>query len=251
MKKAVSFSAMGMLCALAGVAGAEEVGRVISSTPVVQQVAVPRQVCNNQPMVVQQPNSGAGAVMGGIAGGAMGNAIGSGSGRAAATVIGLVGGALLGNNIEGSGQYVQNVPQCSTQAHYENRTVAYNVVYEYGGKEYNVQMPQDPGPTIRLQLTPVGSNAAPDGDSPQSAGAHPPGTPLGVIVGQPNVAYSGAYPGTYPAPYTGAYPSAYPAYPMVHPAYYPRPYFHAPIGLSLNLGYVHRGGHRHGHRHRH
>ena len=85
MKKSVLFSAMGVLAAFGGSASAEEVGRVISSTPVVQQVAVPRQVCSDQPMAVQQPNSGAGAVVGGIAGGALGNTIGHGSGRAAAT----------------------------------------------------------------------------------------------------------------------------------------------------------------------
>ena len=85
MKKSVLFAALGGMAAFAGTAGAQEVGRVLSATPVVQQVAVPRQVCSNQPMVVQQPNSGAGAVVGGIAGGAVGNTIGHGSGRAAAT----------------------------------------------------------------------------------------------------------------------------------------------------------------------
>ena len=40
---------------------------------------------------------------------------------------------------------MQNVQQCSTQSFYEPRTVAYNVVYEYGGRQYNVQMAQDPG----------------------------------------------------------------------------------------------------------
>lgn len=34
--------------------------------------------------------------------------------------------------------------------------MGYIVVYEYAGKQYTVQMPNDPGPTIRLQLTPVG-----------------------------------------------------------------------------------------------
>lgn len=47
---------------------------------------------------------------------------------------------------------MQNVQQCSTQTFYENRTVAYNVTYEYAGKQYSVQMPQDPGPYVRLQM---------------------------------------------------------------------------------------------------
>lgn len=134
----------------------EEQGRVISSTPVVQQVAVPREVCSDERVTYQGQPSGAGALLGGIAGGAAGNAIGNGSGRAAATVIGLVGGAMLGNRIEGPGQpYTETYRQCGTQTFLENRTVAYNVVYEYAGRQYNVQMPQDPGPYIRLNVSPA------------------------------------------------------------------------------------------------
>jgi len=44
--------------------------------------------------------SGGGAVAGGVIGGVVGNQIGHGSGRAAATALGVIGGALLGNNIE-------------------------------------------------------------------------------------------------------------------------------------------------------
>ncbi|MDA7415715.1 glycine zipper 2TM domain-containing protein [Xenophilus arseniciresistens] len=44
--------------------------------------------------------SGGGAVAGGLIGGVVGNQFGQGSGRAAATALGLVGGALLGNAIE-------------------------------------------------------------------------------------------------------------------------------------------------------
>ncbi|HEY0884598.1 MAG TPA: glycine zipper 2TM domain-containing protein, partial [Ramlibacter sp.] len=144
MKKSVLFSAFGMVLAGATAAQAQEVGRVISSTPVIQQVAVPRQVCTQQPLVVQQQpaTSGGGAVIGGIVGGLAGNQIGGGSGRAAATALGVIGGALLGNSIEGNqaqAAQVQNVQQCTTQTVYENRTTGYNVRYEFNGKEYNVQ----------------------------------------------------------------------------------------------------------------
>lgn len=240
MNKTILVSAMGLLAGWSTFASAEEVGRVITSTPVTQQVAVPRQVCSNQPVAMQQPNTGAGAVMGGIAGGAMGNAIGGGSGRAAATVIGLIGGAIVGNNIEGSGSYVQNVQQCGTQTFYENRTVAYNVVYEYAGKEFSVQMPYDPGPTIRLQLTPMASTEpAPAPTVAAESGSS--GTPIGVIVGTPGQTVIQSSTTVYPA-YAPAYPVAYPAYPAY---YYPRPYYYAPIapiGFSLNLGYS-RGWH--------
>jgi hypothetical protein len=45
------------------------------------------------------------------------------------------------------------------QTFFESRPVAFNVVYEYAGKQYAVQMPNDPGPTIRLQISPVGASA--------------------------------------------------------------------------------------------
>ncbi|RZL63752.1 MAG: glycine zipper 2TM domain-containing protein [Variovorax sp.] len=47
------------------------------------------------------PTTGGGAVAGGLVGGVVGNQFGHGGGRAAATALGIVGGALLGNAIEG------------------------------------------------------------------------------------------------------------------------------------------------------
>ena len=63
---------------------AQEQGRVLSSTPITQQVAVPQQVCSDQPVAVAPRPSGAGAVVGAIAGGLLGNVVGGGSGRAGA-----------------------------------------------------------------------------------------------------------------------------------------------------------------------
>ncbi|WP_066267066.1 glycine zipper 2TM domain-containing protein [Hydrogenophaga palleronii] len=159
MKTPVLIPVMTGLLALAGSGLAQaqdEQGRVISSTPVIQQVAVPREVCGDQQVTYPGQKSGAGALLGGIAGGAMGNAIGDGSGRAAATVIGLIGGAMLGNRIEGPSQpYTETYRQCGTQTFYENRTVAYDVVYEYAGRQYRTQMPQDPGRYVRLNVSPA------------------------------------------------------------------------------------------------
>ena len=150
MKHAHAKTIIGFAAAVAAIASApasamDILARVISSTPVVQQVAVPRQVCNNQTVMTQAPKSGAGALMGALAGGAAGNAIGNGGGRALATMIGLVGGAVVGNNIEGSNTQVQNVTQCTTQTYYENRPSHYNVVYEYQDTQYTTQMANDPG----------------------------------------------------------------------------------------------------------
>jgi uncharacterized protein YcfJ len=153
-------------------AQADEFGKVISSTPIIQQVAVPRQVCSNEQVVTPGQKSGAGAAMGAIAGGAVGNSMGQGSGRAAATMLGIFGGAILGDKIEGPGQAeVRNVQNCTQQMFYENRTMAYNVVYEFAGKQYSVQMPTDPGPTVRLQVTPVAPPPV-----PMNAGVPPVGS---------------------------------------------------------------------------
>lgn len=158
----------------------EEQGRVISSTPVIQQVAVPRQVCQDEELSVPGLKSGAGAVMGGIAGGAIGNAIGDGSGRAAATVIGLVGGAILGDRIEGgSPSRTETVRHCGTQTFYENQTVAYDVVYEYAGRQYRTQMAQDPGRYVRLAISPVDALPAPRSVAPAPR----------VVYQQPEVVY--------------------------------------------------------------
>ena len=42
----------------------------------------------------------------------------------------------------------------STPVMRENQTVGYKVVYEYAGKRYTTQLPQDPGATVNLQITP-------------------------------------------------------------------------------------------------
>lgn len=75
-------------------------------------------------------------------------------------MFGVISGAAIGDSVEGSnGVQVQNLR--TTQNSYENRPVAYNVVYEFGGKQYSVQMPNDPGPTVQLQVTPVAASVPP------------------------------------------------------------------------------------------
>lgn len=238
MKKTLLLSGIAATATLAAVpASAMDIlARVISSTPVVVQVAVPRQVCRNETVIVQAPKSGAGALLGAVAGGAAGNAIGNGGGRAAATMLGLVGGAMLGDSIEGPNQQLQNVQQCSTQTFYENRPSHYNVVYQYADTPYSVQMANDPGPYVRLQVTPVGALAA----APQPYQANPAVQPQTYVQPPPQPVY--VQPGyaqpVYVQPVIAAPVVAYPAYygrPYYGPSYY-GPYF-PPLGVSLNLGY--------------
>jgi uncharacterized protein YcfJ len=212
--------ALPLLLALgSGLSVAQEVGRVISSTPVIQQIGVPRQVCTTQQVTSPGTKSGAGAAMGAIAGGAIGNNIGDGAGRAVATMLGLVGGAILGDRIEGApAAQVQNVQSCSTQTFYENRTVSYNVVYEFNGKQYTVSMPQDPGPFVKLQVTPI--SAATTVPAPTATYVQPAVIAQEVIVVER------------------------PSYVVAQRNHYARPYY-PPVGINLQWGYPLEGGPRH------
>ena len=212
MKTTVLLPAALMLTA--GLCAAQEVGRVISSTPVFQQVTQPRQVCTTETVATPSQRSGAGAALGAIAGGALGNAVGQGNGRAVATMLGLFGGAVLGDRVEGQGapQY-QNLQRCTMQTLWENRISHFNVVYEYGAKQYAVQLPRDPGPTVNLQVTPL--DALPPPTAP-SMHYLPPGQPQ-TFYTQPD------FVAVVPPP---------------QPAYYVRPY-NPPLGANLNYGYTH------------
>jgi uncharacterized protein YcfJ len=238
MKKVIVLSFVAAASLVALDASAEDIlARVISSTPVVQQVAVPRQICNTQQVITEAPKSGGGALLGAVAGGAVGNAIGNGGGRALATMIGLVGGAIVGDRVEGSNSQLQNVQQCSTQTSYENRIGYYNVVYEYQGTQHNVQMAQDPGQYVRLQVTPVGAiNQAPQPgfSSPQPDLQTQPQTSYQQVAVQPG--YVVQQP-VYLAPVVV----------QSYPSYYGRPYYpySNPVGVSLNFGFGHGYGHGH------
>jgi outer membrane lipoprotein SlyB len=54
------------------------------------------------PVSVKGDSSGAGGAIGAVVGGLLGNQVGGGNGKKVATVVGVVGGALAGNEIEKS-----------------------------------------------------------------------------------------------------------------------------------------------------
>ncbi len=195
----------------ATVALAQEQGRVLSVTPVTQQVAVPQQVCRDESVYTGQRTSGAGAVLGALAGGVVGNAIGHGGGRAAATAAGVIGGAMLGNSAEASGQpQYQTVRNCTTQTFYQNRAVAYDVVYEYAGRNYTTRTATPPGDWIALSVQPAANSGAYGSNGyysstqpPQAAYATTPVAP--PVVYQNNYYDGGGYYAPAPQPvYSGA-----------------------------------------------
>lgn len=272
MKQTILLAALG---ATAFGAAAQEFGNVLSSTPVIQQVAVPRTVC--QPVQpAQVTTTGGGAVVGGLTGAGIGSMIGHGSGNTAAIAVGTIMGAIVGNNVEAQNQrYAQTYPQCVTQNVAENRTVGYDVVYEYRGQQYSARMPYDPGRTLQLQVAqaaPVAPVApqAPIAQSvdPSSVVVAPPvhggqaivaTTPAPMVqqaAPAPVVVQAAPAPVVVQAPAPVVYQpyATYPAYPAYGYGYgygYPYPYYrgYAPVGVSL--GFVFSNGHRHGGHHHH
>jgi len=211
-------------------------GTVISVTPIVQQVQVPRQVCYDEPVSVQQQPSGAGALFGAIAGGLLGNGVGAGAGRAAATAFGAMGGAAIGNSLEANTQpqQVQTVRRCTTETAYEDRTGSYSVVYEYGGRQYTTVMRRDPGRYVQVQVQamadgePAAQYAPPQyapPPRPHSSAPPPSSRPPPVYVDR------GDYP-RYAEPVYVPYPA--PA-PVVYYNYGPPPYA-APFGAGVVVG---------------
>jgi uncharacterized protein YcfJ len=225
MKQSILFAALGLA---AFGAAAQEVGHVISSVPVVQQVQVPRQYCN-QPMPVAQPQtSGGGGLLGALIGAGIGAGIGHGGGQAAAIVAGTTLGAIVGNQAEADSQrYAQAMPVCTTETTIENRTIGYDVTYEYAGRQYTQRMPYDPGSTLNVQVSPVAQ--APAG---------------GQVVVAPPVQSGAVVVPTAPAQMVYQQPyAAYPAYPA-YPAYYPYPVYRPYYPVGVSLGFVF-SGHRH------
>jgi uncharacterized protein YcfJ len=226
---------LSLLACISSLSHAQEAGQVISSTPIYQQVITPKTVCTQQTVAVDQPSSGAGAALGALAGAAIGSQLGNGGGRAAATAIGFLGGAVLGNQNESPRQQLQNQQVCQTQQVAENRLLGYQVVYEFAGKRYQTQLAQDPGPTLALNITPQA--ATPQASPPVQS------TPNTMVIAAPTVASAPQVAPiivyqqpvvTYSPPPTVVYQPA--------PVYYQRPW---PIqtSIGINFGQHRRYGH--------
>ncbi|MBV8125501.1 MAG: glycine zipper 2TM domain-containing protein [Burkholderiaceae bacterium] len=188
---------LGLLsCGVTGLvmAAPSPMGTVISSTPITAQVPIPSQQCFDQPVAVQQPNTGGGAVAGALVGGLLGSTVGHGADRAVATGVGAVAGAVVGNSIEAANNPPGSatVRRCQTVMQYEPRTIGYDVVYEYQGQRYTTRLAQNPGAQIALNVTAVGALDA----APPANPAYAPYPPQAAVVQQvpPAVVYGAPYP---------------------------------------------------------
>lgn len=251
-KPITMLAAAAALTAGAGSAGATEYARVVSATPVVSQVGVPRQDCVEVERVVRSQPSGVGALIGAVVGGVVGHHIGSGGGRVAATGLGAVAGAVTGNQIESNNGYATAYParSCRTVTTNESRVVAYDVVYEYNGQRYTTRTAGDPGPRLAIDVRPARSERSERYERDEQARPVPP------------VASYNAVPPTYVESLPPRYvqPAAVYVEPAVAPVYYSSPYY-APYGygrsywgpaLSIGIGGYwggHNGGYHGGHHH--
>lgn len=167
----------------------QEMGRVLSATPVTQQVAVPQQLCSNETVYSNpRPSSGAGAIIGAIAGGVLGHTVGGGTGQALATGVGAIGGAMVGDHLESGQSGPQNVQRCTTQMRYDNQVVGYDVVYEYAGRRYSVRTQADPGQWIPVTVQPAAQvpvTPAPAATYPQGYSYYSPPRPPVVMARTP------------------------------------------------------------------
>ena len=238
--------------AFAATSQAAEFATVVSSSPVNVPMTVAQRVCRNESRVVPAQQTGAGSVIGMIAGGVIGNQFGGGAGRALATGAGAVAGAIVGNQIEANTAVAAGtevpVQRCQVVNTSQQRTIGFDVMYEYHGQRYSTRVDHDPGSRLEVVRgadglpTPV-AVAAPQ---PQAqAQARPQyGQPVPGAYGQPVPAYG------QPAP---AYEESAPVYGQPAPVYAPMYYTPAPIYAPgpavyvnpfpvVNIGFGYYGG---------
>lgn len=259
MKSSITAALAVAALGAAASANAAEYANVLSATPVLAAVDAQRVACDER--YVQPRTSGGGALIGALIGGVVGNQIGHGFGRAAATGIGAVAGAAIGNHAETGGYPGRD---CRTVGGYQNRVVGYDVVYEYRGQRYTTRTARDPGARLAIDgrlssgaVPPVASYGAQDGydgyaerapndidpypttEDPRSSYYDAPAP----VYSQPRNRYYAPAPIYHdPAP---TYYSPAPTYDAPAPAYYvaPRPYYYGP---SISIG-IQGGRHHHGH----
>jgi uncharacterized protein YcfJ len=137
-----------------------DTARVLSSTPQMERVNMPRQECRTeyqQQSYRNGDNSVAGALIGGIAGGLLGSTVGRGNGRVAAAAVGAGVGAIAGNSIANNQRgygVTRSVPvqSCYQVDNWQSVTTGYLVTYEYNGRTYTTVTNEQPGRYIDVNV---------------------------------------------------------------------------------------------------
>jgi uncharacterized protein YcfJ len=163
--------------------------RVRSAEPQYENVNVPRNECSshwvpdnggrvNTQRQTSQDRQYGGAIVGGLAGGVLGHQVGGGSGKDVATALGVVLGAMAGDQLQNrdtrsqydNGQYSNNqygnggyetaqreVQRCRTVYDAQTRITGYRVSYDYRGQNYTTFMRSNPGNSlpVRVSVEPI------------------------------------------------------------------------------------------------
>lgn len=155
---------VGIATALGGVAGyrmlsGPEYAKVVGVTPVTEKVETPRQECHDRVVTRQKPvkdkHQITGTVVGAVGGALLGDALGGGGKNTGAKIAGAAVGGYAGNKthekIQENNTYQTTEQECSTVVDVSERTVGYDVKYLIGDELGEVRMDHDPGDTILLE----------------------------------------------------------------------------------------------------
>ena len=122
---------------------------VVRSVPIHQVVTETLQQCVTETVTPTEKGSG-GAIVGAIVGGVVGNQIGGGSGRDIATGVGVITGAVVGDNMQNSPRIQQ---RCTPIQNNRSVIVGYDVTWEYLGRQMTQRMDRDPGQYVTVTVT--------------------------------------------------------------------------------------------------
>ncbi len=94
-------------------------------------------------------------LFGGIVGGLIGNQFGGGHGKQALTIAGAIAGSSIARSAARR-QHRADYPEQICETRYETEVVetisAYDVTYEYAGREFSKRMSRHPGETVRVRV---------------------------------------------------------------------------------------------------
>lgn len=162
-------SALLMQPAHAGHNERQDFAKVVSATPIYEQISFsrPQTECWVESVAYERErerrnNSATPTLLGAVIGGAIGHAIGKHD-RRSGTAIGAVLGGSIGHDMGKSGgprsvEY-RDEERCETRQikQFEDRLAGYNVTYRYHGDTYTTRMDREPGAKIRVavSVTPI------------------------------------------------------------------------------------------------
>ncbi len=153
---AVGVTAGGAVATYSLVKSGPEYAEVLAVDPINQEIKTPRKECHDVAVThrraVQDQHQVAGTVLGAVGGGLLGHMVGGGKGKTLATVAGAVGGGYAGNKVQEHMQngdtYTTTESRCNTVNDISNKVVGYNVKYQLNGQVGQVKMDRDPGSKI-------------------------------------------------------------------------------------------------------